>query len=463
MKRRTLCAALLALLLALCPAALADSWEDAGNYDTGWYDDAETVFHISTPAQLAGLAKRIGEGTTFAGKTIYLDADPDMSAHEWFCKGVSPFMGTFDGLGHTVSGLKMDGQYTLMGLFGWLQGAKVQNLSIEKADLTTNAGGGRFGLLAAVATENTLIRNCTTSGSVNVNKSGNGRQSCCIGGLAGETNGLTVQACASGAELNCDLLIGDIYSYRDYMGGIIGYCKSNQATVQHCVFSGTIHYHKNSSIPDAFIGGMIGFAVKNYDINISGCLMLGSMEYDSGGSMYFSRIAGNVSDGITNCYYDEPDNTPGIDNNGATKMKYDEISTPGFLAMLQGDGSSGVVWTSAGGKPMPGFELASYTEVDAAIAEAKEKAGSRDAYLDFSAVDAALKAVVRNLRSFDQDQVTGMAQAINKAIAALVRSTPDVAGLPNTGDTSQLPLWGALALGSLLALAALRRRSGARS
>ena len=135
-----LCAALLALLLlALCPAALADSnsWRDYA--DTTWYNPDAAAFHIKTPAELAGLMTLL---QTYWDKiqhqTFYLDNDLDMGAHEWFCQTVWPFQGTFDGLGHAISGLTMSGSYEYMGLFGQLAGAKVQNLSID-ASFATNA------------------------------------------------------------------------------------------------------------------------------------------------------------------------------------------------------------------------------------------------------------------------------------------------------------------------------------
>ena len=80
MKR--LLSVLLALLLcvSLLPSALADgeteAWADYA--DTSWYSDDETVFHISTAEELAGLAELVNAGNTFEGRTVYLDADIDL-------------------------------------------------------------------------------------------------------------------------------------------------------------------------------------------------------------------------------------------------------------------------------------------------------------------------------------------------------------------------------------------------
>ena len=90
---------------------------------------------------------------------------------------------------------------------------------------------------------------------------------------------------------------------------------------------------------------------------------------------------------------------------------------------------------------------ADYTKVDAAIAKAN--ALNKDNYKDFSAVETAVKAVVRDKNITEQSEVDAMAKAIEDAIAALEKKpastkpgTSDKS--PQTGDTSNLALWIAL-------------------
>ena len=64
---------------------------------------------------------------------------------------------------------------------------------------------------------------------------------------------------------------------------------------------------------------------------------------------------------------------------------------------------------------------ADYTKVDAAIAKAN--ALNKDNYMDFSGVEAAVKAVVRDKNITEQSEVDGMAKAIEDAINALVRKS----------------------------------------
>ena len=91
------------------------------------------------------------------------------------------------------------------------------------------------------------------------------------------------------------------------------------------------------------------------------------------------------------------------------------------------------------------FKGADYSKVDEAIAKAN--ALKKDDYKDFSAVDAALSAVVRGKPLSDQAAVDAMAKAIEDAIAALEKkSVGTTVQLPQTGDDSNLALWAALLL-----------------
>ena len=90
---------------------------------------------------------------------------------------------------------------------------------------------------------------------------------------------------------------------------------------------------------------------------------------------------------------------------------------------------------------------ADYTKVDGAIDKAN--ALNKDNYKDFSAVEAAVKAVVRGKNIMEQSEVDKMAKAIEDAIAALEKKPASIkpgtsVKSPQTGDTSNLALWIAL-------------------
>ena len=93
------------------------------------------------------------------------------------------------------------------------------------------------------------------------------------------------------------------------------------------------------------------------------------------------------------------------------------------------------------------YKDADYTNVDEAIAKAN--ALDKNDYKDFSAVEAAVKAVVRGKNITEQSGVDKMAKTIEDAIAALEKK-PASTKLgtsdknPQTGDTGNLALWIAL-------------------
>ncbi len=121
------------------------------------------------------------------------------------------------------------------------------------------------------------------------------------------------------------------------------------------------------------------------------------------------------------------------------------------LAGLQTNAGAGVEWVAGIGHPTFVWDdnniPADYTAVDAAIAKAN--ALNKDNYKDFSAVETAVNAVVRDKNITEQSEVDAMAKAIEDAIAALEKKpastkpgTSDKS--PQTGDISNLALWIAL-------------------
>ena len=94
---------------------------------------------------------------------------------------------------------------------------------------------------------------------------------------------------------------------------------------------------------------------------------------------------------------------------------------------------------------------ADYSKVDAAIAKAN--ALNKDDYKDFSGVEAAVNAVIRDKNITEQTEVDAMAKAIEDAIAALEKKPAEIKpepgdNSPQTGDTSNLMPWIALLLAS---------------
>ena len=183
----------------------ADAWDGTDN--TSWYTDAEEdagtadkPYEISTAEQLAGLAKLVNDGTaTFSKKTIKLTADIRLNEQDvptngnlWTPIGnkSKPFQGTFDGDGHTITGLYINdtaaGYNAYKGLFGNIAaGAKVQNL-IVTGDVAAKEKNSKPRYVGGVVGFNSgTVQNCGFQGSVSASKSNGLVSSSDIGGVVG--------------------------------------------------------------------------------------------------------------------------------------------------------------------------------------------------------------------------------------------------------------------------------------
>ena len=151
MKLKKLAAKLLcaAFMLALLPAwGTQDAHAAPGSWDgsiasgfAGGSGKESDPYIIETGAQLAYLAKRVNGGEGYGGKYIKLMSDIDLAGRDWTpigndstpFEGVvadAPFKGEFNGNGHTVSGLFVDG-HTFSGLFGVLEGGAIRRLIVD--------------------------------------------------------------------------------------------------------------------------------------------------------------------------------------------------------------------------------------------------------------------------------------------------------------------------------------------
>lgn len=177
----------------------ADAWD--GTTDTSWYENNKdaTEFSIGTAAELAGLAKLVNDGTNFSGKTIKLTADIKLNndavptgGNEWTPIGDSSntFQGTFDGDGHTITGLYINdtaaGYNAYKGLFGNIAaGAKVQNL-IVTGDVAAKEKNSKPRYVGGIVGFNSgTVQNCGFQGSVSASKSNGLVSSSDIGGVVG--------------------------------------------------------------------------------------------------------------------------------------------------------------------------------------------------------------------------------------------------------------------------------------
>ncbi len=162
---------------------VASTWQDEGNYDISWYNTSQRNFVLTTPAQLAGLSQLVSLGYYFFDCVVELGADMDMSAHEWIPIGTNsrPYSGTFDGGGHTISGMRIS-YCENAGLFGYTTAAKICNVMLS-SDCEIN--GHISGSLVGTADSGT-IENCLSEATVSGYKAG---------GLVGNAEMTTIRLC----------------------------------------------------------------------------------------------------------------------------------------------------------------------------------------------------------------------------------------------------------------------------
>ena len=439
----------------------AKTWGDKA--DTSWYvgHEADTEYHIITAEQLAGLAKLVNAdpGTTnFAGKTFYLEKDLDLSGHEWISIGTVlggdypeySFCGVFDGQGHVISNLYShesdikgaDETHNLLrnALFGSVHNGEVKNLGVADAEIwidpKDDSAAGKGILVDWMG--KSKITNCWTSGSI---YSGTKTEKN-IGGIVGVTmQGCTISGCYSTATLTGNFINSEGYYKNpdsatwpcDSIGGIVGARFDGSLTVTDCWFDGKIVVNSIHAAVGGIVGciatvnNSVGGSVGDADIATKNCMVtMTDMGADKDGNTCWVAYAPDKT--VKNCYWpnDETYNPSLLaDVGGASNEEQgtavSDFTSADVLAGLKNNAGAGIEWVAGIKHPTFSWDKwhisADYTAVDAAIEKAN--ALNENNYRDFSAVKAALDAVVRGKNITEQSEVDAMAKAIEDAINAL--------------------------------------------
>ena len=286
MKKRFLALLLvLTLLVGLMPAALAADTVDVSalpEYTAGADTSAGAAYKISTEESLRAFAAAVkadgGKGTySLSGVSFYLANDIALTG-AWtpVGNGVSAvkdfFAGTFDGCGHTISGLNVQGSAANQGLFAAINQATIRSLNVSGVVScgTKNYIGGIVGKVQAGT-----IENCSFSGSVTGGYTG---------GIAGglNSNDVTISGCVNAADVTGTTA-----------GGILGHWK-NTAAIRDC-------YNTGSVTGSAKAGGIVGQLQKGSIENCYSTGVVGGTAAQFGGIFAFSNAT------VKNCYYTLPE------------------------------------------------------------------------------------------------------------------------------------------------------------
>ena len=254
--------------------------------DTSWYDTRADKFLLTTAEQLYGLAE-LSQRYNFEGQEIKLGADialnyvgedtvaawknGEVAIKTWTPIGTTgtavPFKGTFDGQGHTISGLYMNTSTRYNGMFARVNGATIQNFKLVDSYMRTTSR--EFGLVGYVE-NNLTLQNVYSDAVLVVSGTGTKTTGKLVGYIAG--NGTTtVEGCWSDGEIIID-------GGGNYVGGIIGYFDMGAGgnfTLQNCLNSADIVSTTGDS---DYLGGFIGSTGNAaVTITMTDCLDVGSI------------------------------------------------------------------------------------------------------------------------------------------------------------------------------------------
>lgn len=207
------------------------------------------VLEIGTYDQLVNFRNKVNAGASYSGMTVKLTADIDISERAWTPIGAAyrdkviaekekakVFQGTFDGQGHTITGLTNTG-FKISSVF-------------KGSNSTTPAGYSEyvFGLFGSVY--NATIKNIVMA-NVNIDLACDEKEKvvgdsvgAIVGFAAGDSNGVTID--------NCKVLSGSVVGY-DAVAGIVGRSYSANTTISNCENAATVTAIRRAS-------GILGFA-----------------------------------------------------------------------------------------------------------------------------------------------------------------------------------------------------------
>ena len=169
-----------------------------------------------------------------------LTADINLTEQSWTPIGSYPsngYAGTFDGGGHTISGLHVSSTGNYIGLFSYVDSGTVKNLNLE---ITSVSGNDFVGGVVGYNYAGT-IHGCMVSGNVSGSRY--------VGGVVGYNNETVEGCCFAGGNVKAS-------GNGAWVGGVVG---ANNGIVEGCCFAGD---SVNGSGTYAYVGGVVGF---NYD------------------------------------------------------------------------------------------------------------------------------------------------------------------------------------------------------
>ena len=269
----------------------ATDWQAGGEYTytvslaaaRGYIIEDDGSYTVTSADGLMNIAELVNGGKTDIN--ITLDTDIDLTGKDWTPIGTdydNSYKGTFDGGGHTITGLTFTTNDEYAGLFGRLNRAgTVKNVVMEGVQITSNQiDGGSIG--GVVGSSWGTIENCSVSGSVS--------GTVYVGGVVGVQIGGSITGCSSSATVKGMVDVG----------GVAGQTNSS-ATLTACYATGNVIIEINPKKNIAG-GSLVGM---NAGISLLACYATGNVTStgSSTGKVHIGGFLGNNYTTVTACYW----------------------------------------------------------------------------------------------------------------------------------------------------------------
>ena len=268
----------------------ATDWQAGGEYtytvslaaakDLGYTIESDGSYTVTSADGLMNVAELVNGGKTDIN--ITLDKNIDLTGKGWTPIGTSfdnSYKGTFDGGGHTITGLTVTTNDQFVGLFGYLNRAgMVKNVVMEGIQITSNHMFGCTG--GVVGYSWGTIENCSVSGSVSGTD--------CVGGVVGSQKAGSIIGCCSSATVKGT----------HYVGGVAG---EKWGTMTACYATGNVTL-EIASPKNLSGGGVVGL---NGGSRVLACYATGNVTStgSSTGNVHIGGLFGDSYTTVTACYW----------------------------------------------------------------------------------------------------------------------------------------------------------------
>lgn len=293
-------------------ARAEDGWNGITTSQPHGKGTEDEPYQIGTAQEMAWLAYAVNNQMESEGYCAVLTADIDLGYCQWPVIGVlssngqRAYTGTFDGQGHTVSGLNITslGGRQKLGLFGVAQDAVIENLTVRgNIDLTgvrsydTTTGYIIGGVLGSGEGGGVTIRNCVSQVDISVSFVNDQRaQRASVGGLVGRFSGSGVHEitnCRNEGRIYTAFEPGAYYlggsGGNGGQGGIVGFIAAS-AQLERCVNTGTVYAGRAAGV-----GGIVGNAGDSgVTITLNQCANQGAVSNDTGGVLLRKGGTGGI-------------------------------------------------------------------------------------------------------------------------------------------------------------------------